>query len=80
MLHAAYEESATRVPAVASGSMRPLAAAKQGSVPWLLPRYAVLMSDYFYEYTGTYPTEPDGLVRRRIPRWCLIHEELENGC
>ena len=46
MLHAAYEESATGAPAGASGSMRPLAAEKQGSVPWLLPRYAVLKYEY----------------------------------
>ena len=38
--------------------MRPLAAEEQGSVPWLLPRYAVLVAEYCYEYTGTLPYLP----------------------
>ena len=82
MLHAAYEESATGLPAGASGSMRSLAAEKQGSVPWL--RLVLRGTKVRIDRYPPYLTRPYGLfilslVHRRILRWCVIHEKLEHG-
>ena len=52
MLHAAYEQLSYRGPSLGpAGRCAPLAAGKQGSVPWL--RLVTPVREY--EYTGTLP-------------------------